>query len=120
MAVLEVVDQVAERHPGPDENGRTAEDFRITVDDSGMLTHVLPRYTSIEPLSPLSASRPRRVKGLGEPCTVPSFTSTDFARVTSVAINAARRPVRARRNAVGRLATPSPKPADDRVWRPDG
>src|SRR5438876_5059029 len=55
MAVLEVVDQVAERHPGPDENGRTAEDFRITVDDSGMLTHVLPRYTSIEPLSPLSA-----------------------------------------------------------------
>src|SRR5438132_9176240 len=120
MAVLEVVDQVAERHPGPDENGRTAEDFRITVDDSGMLTHVLPRYTSIEPLSPLSAyllqeacgptmccasrgpSRPRRVKGLGEPCTVPSFTSTDFARVTSVAINAGRRPVRARRNAVGR------------------
>jgi len=44
---------------------------------------------------------------------------TDFARVTLVAINAGRRPVRARRNAVGRLATPSPKPADDRVSRHD-
>src|SRR2546425_12973552 len=39
MAVLEVVDEVPERHPGPDEDGRTAKDFRIAVDDLGMLTH---------------------------------------------------------------------------------
>src|SRR5437870_11903348 len=39
MAVLEVVDQVAERHPGPDEDRRTAKNFRIAVDDLGMLTH---------------------------------------------------------------------------------
>src|SRR5947209_3043931 len=39
MAVLEVVDGVPERHPGPDEDWSTAKDFRIAVDDLGTLTH---------------------------------------------------------------------------------
>src|SRR5437899_7631598 len=91
MAVLEVVDQVAERHPGPDENGRTAEDFRITVDDSGMLTHVLPHYTSIEPLSPLSAYLLQEACGPTMCCASRAFATTARERVPNEAFSGALR-----------------------------
>src|SRR5881628_2238378 len=61
MAVLEVVDQVAERHPGPDEDRRTAKNFRIALDDLGMLTHrqiAIPASRAFLHL-PLTLSRKR-------------------------------------------------------------